>query len=202
MGKNSAKRIHLFALILLFVLQVMSGCARKDSHYITKEEFFTNFIFENGLTSEQYTDVDILNCEDGTACADVMVEWGLLPQDLAEKALQEPVTKETVTMVCANATFGLKTGNLADIKDAEDLRDPQVIADAYASGIVDLEDGGYFDGDKLMTAEACKEIEDRALEYTSSFHFEPNTEHTSSDGETKEQDDSDYTEGDIIVEFY
>lgn len=198
------KRLLCTALSILFVLQLLTGCApvkSDDEIYLTKGEFFAYFVYENGMTSEQYTNEDIQNCKDGSVEADIIAEWGYLPEDLAESSLKSTVTKEIVVMVCANATFDLKTGDPADIKDADLLKDPQLIADAYASDFFELENG-YFDGAEKMTFEACEEILNNAKAYAANFHFEANTEITETAEGVIEQDSSNYTDGDIVLEFY
>ena len=197
------KRLLCIVLSLVFVLQLLTGCASAktdDEIYLTKGEFFAYFVYENNLTSDQYSAEEILNCEDGSAEADVIVEWGYLPEDQAKDGLNKTVTKETVVMVCANATFDLKEGNTADIKDADLLKDPQLIANAYASGFFELENG-YFDGAEKMSFADCEEIMEKAREYTASFHFEANTEETEVAEGVFVQDSSDYADGDIVIEI-
>ena len=199
------KRTRLLAFILAMVLLLgmFSGCSapKTDENLIlTKGEFFAYFVYENAMTSEQYSSEDILNCTDGSVEADIITEWGYLPEELAKKDLKKPVQKEIVVMVCANATFELKKGNVSDIKDADLLEDPQLIADAYASGFFEL-DNGYFDGAQEMSFAACEEIMNNANTYIANFHFDANTEVTSLAEGVKEQDTTNYHDGDILVEF-
>ena len=198
------KRVICIVLSLVFMLQLLTGCSSKktdETLYITKGEFFAYYVYENGMTSDQYTAEDIQNCEDGSVEADIIVEWGYLSEDLAKKNLKKPVEKEIVVMVCANATFDLKRGNPADIKDSDLLNDPQLIADAYASGFFELENG-YFDGAEHMSFADCEAIMNKAKEYTADFHYDANTEITSTAEGVKEQDDSNYSDGDIVIEFF
>lgn len=198
------KRVLCVVLSVILILQLLTGCSSQktdETLYITKGEFFAYFVYDNNMTSSQYTAEDIQNCEDGSVEADIIVEWGYLPEDLAKKGLKKPVEKEIVVMVCANATFDLKEGDPADIKDADLLNDPQLIANAYASGFFEL-DNGYFDGAEQMTLADCEEIMDKAKEYTADFHYEANTEITSTAEGVKEQDDSNYSDGDVVVEFF
>ncbi len=198
------KRILCLSLSLIFVAQMMIGCSSKKTDeeiYLTKGEFFAYFVYENNMTSQKYSTQEIQNCEDGSVEADIIVEWGYLPEKLAKKNLNKPVEKEIVVMVCANATFGLKKGNSADIKDADLLNAPQLIADAYASGFFELENG-YFDGAQHMSFADCEEIMNKAKNYTANFHYEANTETTSTAEGVKEQDISNYEDGDIFVEFF
>ena len=197
------KRVLCLILSLLLMIPILSGCSSKkiDAQlYITKGEFFSYFVHENGLTSDLYTSEDIQKSSDGSVEANIIVEWDYLPENLALKDLKNPVEKEIVVMVCANATFDLKKGNVSEIKDADLLEDPQLIADAYASGFFELENG-YFDGAEHMSLVACEEIMNKALEYTANFHYEANTEVTETADDVLEQDDSNYSDGDIVLEI-
>ena len=171
-----------------------------DNLYITKGEFFSYFVYENNLTSQNYSQKDIENCEDGTVEANIIVEWEYLSEEQALKGLKSVVDKETVVTVCANATFDLVEGNVSDIKDAELLNEPQLIANAYASGLCDL-DNGYFDGAKKMSFSDCEDIINRTKEYTANFHYEANTEETETEEGVYEQNDDNYKDGDIIIQF-
>lgn len=198
------KQVFCMVLTLVLVTQMFAGCSSKktdDEIYLTRGEFFAYFVHEYGLTSEQYNASDIQNCEDGSVEADIIVEWGYLTEELATKNLKKTVDKETVVMVCANATFDLKVGNVADIKDADLLEDSQLIADAYASDFFELENG-YFDGAEKMSFAACEAIINKAKEYTADFHYEPNSEITETADGVIEQDSTNYTDGDIVIEFY
>ena len=75
------KRVICIVLSLVFMLQLLTGCSSKktdETLYITKGEFFAYYVYENGMTSDQYTAEDIQNCEDGSVEADIIVEWGYL----------------------------------------------------------------------------------------------------------------------------
>lgn len=196
------KRVLCLILSLLLAISILSACSSKKTDnqlYITKGEFFSYFVHENGLTSDLYTSEDIQKSSDGSVEANIIVEWEYLPEKIALKELKKPVEKEIVVMVCANATFDLKEGNVSDIKDADLLEDPQLIANAYASGFFELENG-YFDGAEHMSLAACEEILNKALEYTANFHYEPNTEVTETADDVFEQDDSNYSDDDIVLE--
>lgn len=198
------KRILCAVLSLLLVIPALSGCSSKktdDQLYITKGEFFAYFVHENNMTSDLYNSEEIQDCKDGSVEANIIVEWNYLPEKLATKDLKKPVEKEIVVMVCANATFDLKEGNVSDIKDADLLEDSQLIANAYASGFFELENG-YFDGAEHMSLATCEEIMNKALEYTANFHYEANTEVTETADDVFEQDDSNYSDGDIVLEIF
>lgn len=198
------KRVLCISLSLLFVSQMITGCTFKktdDTIYLTRGEFFAYFVYEYGLSSARYTSKEIQECKDGSVEAEIIAEWNYLPKDSASKNLKKSVDKETVVTVCANATFELKEGDPAKIKDADLLDNPQLIANAYESGFFELENG-YFNGAKYMSFADCEAIVENAKEYTANFHYEANTEITSTAEGVKEQDTSNYQDGDIVVEFF
>jgi len=197
-------RIISWALTLILLIQPLSGCSTKkndETLYMTKGEFFAYYVYENDMASEKYSSADILNCDDGSVEADIIVEWGYLTKEQAEKNLNKPVEKETVVMVCANATFDLAEGNVNDIKDADMLDNPQLIANAYASGFFELENG-YFDGAEKMSFADCEDMLNKAKAYAANFHYEANSEKTETAEGVLEQDTTNYSEGDILIEFY
>ena len=197
-------KILCCVISLVLLLQTFSGCSPQktdDTIYITKGEFFAYFVYENNMSSEKYSTEDIQNCYDGSVEADIIVEWGYLTENQARKNLNKPVQKEIVVLVCANATFDLRKGNVADIKDADMLDEPQLIADAYASGFFELENG-YFDGAEKMSFADCENILNKAREYTANFHYEANSEKTETAEDVIEQDTTNYVDGDIVIEFY
>jgi len=201
---KNLKRALSMLLILIFVLQAFAGCSPKKTDeeiYLTKGEFFALFVYEHNMTSTKYSADEIQNCQDGSVEADIIVEWGYLTEKQAKRNLKKIVTKEIVVLTCANATFGLKEGNVSSIKDADLLDNPQVIADAYASGFFEL-DKGYFDGATKMSYAACEEIIDNARQYTADFHFEPNTEKLETAEDVAVYKKEDYVEGDIVVQFH
>lgn len=198
------KRFLCLLLSVLMLLGTLSGCSSKKTDeeiYLTKGEFFAYFVYENDMTSDIYTYEEIQSCLDGSVEAEIIVEWGYLSEEKALKNLNNPVTKEIVVMVCANATFDLKEGNIADIKDADLLEDPQLIANAYASGFFELENG-YFDGAEKMTFAECEEILERAGDYTANFHYEANEEVYEIEDNIITYDGIDYNDGDIVVDFF
>lgn len=201
---DKLKRMIALLLAMLMVLSLFAGCASEektdDEIYLTKGEFFAYFVYDNNLTSSKYTAEEIQNCMDGSVEADIIVEWGYLSEELAKDDLDDPVEKEIVVMVCANACIGLNKGDVSDIKDADLLEDPQLIADAYASGFFEL-DNGYFDGAAKVSFTECDEIMDAAKSCTASFHYEANTEVTEVSDDLFVQDDSNYQTGDIEIEF-
>lgn len=200
---KSFKKAVCIVLSLLFIAQLLTACSSKKTDadlYLSKGEFFAYFVHEYNLTSEKYTVDDIQNCEDGSVEGEILVEWDYLAEEQATKGLKKPVSKEIVVTVCANATFDLKQGNTSDIKDSDLLNEPQLIADAYASGFFELENG-YFDGAKKMTLADCDMIIENARNYTSDFHYSANSEITETDETVIEQDSSGYQDGDIIIEI-
>lgn len=197
------KRIVCMILVLASVLPLFAGCASSktdDEIYLTKGEFFAYFVYDNSMTSEKYTPEEILACEDGSVEADVIAEWGYLTQEQASEKLDKPVDKETVVTVCAKATFNLATGDVSDIKDAAMLKEPQLIADAYASGFFELENG-YFDGAQKMSFADCEQIMNNARIYTANFHYPTDTEILETAEDVAVYESADYEEGAVVIEF-
>ena len=168
------KRIACFALATVVILEMLAACGANSQTeseiYLTKGEFCSYYVYENSMTSQVYTLEDIENSKDGTVEAMILAEWGYLPEETATKDIKKPVTRETVVTVCANGMLALSTGNVETIKDRDLLDNPQLIADAYASGLIDLENG-YFNGAKKMSLEDCTAIMELAREIDAGFHF-------------------------------
>lgn len=198
------KRILCLALSLLFIVQLMTGCSSRntdDEIYLTKGEFFAYFVYEYGMTSKQHTAVEIQNCNDGSVEADIIAEWGYLTEKQAKKGLNKHVDKETVVAVCAANTNGLLEGDTSKIKDSDMLDNPQLIANAYASGFFELENG-YFDGAEKMTLADCEAIMQKSNDYTSDYHFEANTGVIEYSEDAKVLDETNFSEGDFVVESF
>lgn len=139
--------------------------------YLTKGEFFSLFVDEKNLSSNIHSNEDIRNCQDGSVEAEIIVEWGLLPEAMATEGLDEPVTKEIVVMVCANFAIGLSEGNIDEIKDNESLENSQLIADAYTSGFFELENG-YFEGQREMSYADCMDMMAKESNYSANYHID------------------------------
>ena len=168
------KRIVCFVLATVVLLEMLAACGANSQAeseiYLTKGEFCSYYVYENSMTSQIYTLEDVENSTDGSVEAKILAEWGYLPEETATEGIKKPVTRETVVTVCANGMLGLSTGDVEAIKDRDLLENPQLMADAYASGLVDL-DNGYFNGAKKMSLEDCTAIMDRARELDADFHF-------------------------------
>ena len=200
---NYLKRILCFLLALTSIIPLLAGCSSKktdDEIYLTKGEFLSYFVYENNMTSNVFTTDDIINSKDGSVEAKIVAEWGYIDIDSALDKLTKPVDRETVVTVCANATGHLKTGNTSSIKDADMLKNPQLIANAYASGLIELENG-YFAGASKMSFTDCEEILDKCRDYIANFHFEANTEKYEIADDAITFDPEDYHDGDIVIEF-
>ena len=198
------KKIICVLLALLIFLQAFTGCSSQKTDeeiYITKGEFFAYYVYEHGMSSQKYTPEEIANSENGEVEAEILVEWEYITEDQAKGGLKKPVEKEIVVTVCANATYGLVEGDTAQIKDADLLDNPQLIANAYASGFFELENG-YFDGTQKMTFADCEEIMQKANNYTADFHFEANTGEITFDESVHVLDDSNFEEGDFIIDSF
>lgn len=154
--KRFIKKIVSVMLVLILSLSCFSGCIETaDEAYMLKGEFFNAFInyfnySPEGATLEQMNDSDSYDIE-----AMTMEAWGLLDYDDANKKLTKPITKEIAVIACLNEVYLKKTGNIDDIKDADLCDHPQLVADAIATGITEL-DNGYFNGDEKLTYEECQ----------------------------------------------
>lgn len=169
------KRISCIVLAALMLLSTLSGCKSTksidDDSPITKGEFFAYFVYLNQMTSDKYTNEQILACKDGSVEAEVLYEWGYVSEKMASTNLDKEVDRETVVTVVANSMFDLKTGDTKSIKDSDMLENPQLIADAYASGLFELENG-YFNGAKKMSFNEVSEVINRATSYAANFHYD------------------------------
>ncbi len=198
------KRIICIVLSLVFMMQLLAGCSTSpktdETIYLTKGEFFAYFVYENNMSSKKFTADDIKNSKDGSVEAEIIAEWGYLTNDQATKDIKKHVTKEIVVMVCANATFDLKQGNTKDIKDADMLQNPQLIADAYASGFFELENG-YFDGEEKMSFADCERVWNNAKKHTTGVEYSSDSVSIEYAEGVKVQDSSNYSENDIIIDF-
>ena len=81
------------------------------------------------------------------------------------------------------------------------LDNPQLIANAYASGFFEL-DNGYFDGAEKMTLADCEAIMQKSNDYTSDYHFEANTGVIEYSEDAKVLDETNFSEGDFVVESF
>ena len=201
--KNFRRWISI-VLCLLSLLEILAGCAKApesdDKVYLTKGEFLSYYVYDNQMSSELFTQEEVNACEDYSAEAQIIAEWEYLTEEQATKNLDKPVTKEIVVTVCANAAFDLKTGDPSKIKDADMLADPQLMADAVASGFCELENG-YFDGEEKLSLPEVEQIMDNALEFAAGIHYEPVPDHIEMDDEVATQNTEDYQAGDIIIDF-
>lgn len=195
------KRGFCLVLSLVLMAQMLTGCSSKktdDEIYLTKGEFFAYFVYEYGMTSGRYSAEEIQNCKDGSVEGDIIAEWGYLAEKQTQTGLGKPVDKETVVAVCAANTYGLSEGDPSDIKDSDMLENPQLIANAYASGFFELENG-YFDGAAKMTLADCETVMQKSNDYTANYHFPANTGVIEYAEDAKVLDETNFSEGDFVV---
>lgn len=195
------KRGFCLVLSLVLMAQTLTGCSSKktdDEIYLTKGEFFAYFVYEYGMTSGRYSAEEIQNCKDGSVEGDIIAEWGYLAEEQTQKGLGKPVDKETVVAVCAANTNGLSEGDPSAIKDSDMLKNPQLIANAYASGFFELENG-YFDGAAKMTLADCETVMQKSNDYTANYHFPANTGVIEYAEGAKVLDETNFSEGDFVV---
>lgn len=168
-------------LAVIFVLSIVGGFLlvnhfknKEDIVYMTNEEFFTYYTQEMGLETKLYTEEEFANADIQMIMA-VLVENGCLTQDETNIDLTAPVTKETVVLICARGSDHLPTGDVKDIKNSKDLKEPQLIADAYKANFFELK-WGKFDYDTNMTVDEAKAVVTVAQNYNKLFVlFDDNT---------------------------
>ena len=165
-------------LVLVLLIGALTACGKLGSQeaadpYLTKGEFCAYYVREHAMTSQLYTKSELDSDMSGAVAASILAEWGYLTKENATENLSKPVTLETVVTVCTNSLLERKPGDASNIKNHEELEDAQLIADACASGLIELEDG-RFNGTKKMSFEECVELMDRAAEINASFHFGEN----------------------------
>lgn len=162
------KRIVSFLLAVLVLVPNLTACKDKEDSKITTGEFFAIFMEAAGLyyVSDEPSDDDI----GYQAEAQAMVDWGLLPEDQAFEDLNGNVTKETVLTVCLNNMYFVKEGSVDSLKDAKKCRDAQLMANAVATGLTELENG-YIDAKEQITRNECLEYITKSLEIESNSHF-------------------------------
>lgn len=166
------KRILSLILAVLVVLPTLVSCSSTENNTITTGEFYALFIEEAGLyyVSETPDEEDVgYDVE-----AQAMVDWGLMSEEDAFDNLYDVVTKETVITVCINNMYFVKDGDINSFKDAKLCNNPQLMANAVATGIVELENG-YLDAKEKMSKEDCLTIINKSLEIDSNSHFEDGT---------------------------
>lgn len=166
------KRILSLILATSILLLTLVSCSSTDNNTITTGEFYALFIEEAGLyyVSKIPDEEDIgYDVE-----AQAMVDWGLISEEAAFDNLYNIVTKETVITVCINNMYFVKDGDVNSFKDAKLCDNPQLMANAIATGIVELENG-YLDAREKMSREDCLKIINKSLEVDSNSHFEDGT---------------------------
>ncbi len=166
------KRILSVIIVVFMTFPMLTSCALFNSNGISKGEFFSIFIEEAGLyyisQTPEYEDIGY------DAEAQAMVDWGLLPEEIAFEELYDNVTKEIVITVCTNNMYFVKEGDVGSIKDADKCAEPQLIANAVATGITELENG-YFEAEEKLTREECIEYIHKSIEIDANTHFEDGT---------------------------
>lgn len=165
------KRALSIILALLTILPTLVSCGNTTGNRMITGEFYALFIERAGLyyVSEHSGEEVGYDAE-----AQAMVDWGLRAEEEAFDNLYDPVTKETVITVCINNMYFTKEGDVNSFKDAKLCNNPQLMANAVATGIVELKNG-YLDAKEKMTKEDCLKIIDMSLEIDSESHFEDGT---------------------------
>lgn len=165
------KKFISWLLVITTLFSMFASCGKDDTEYMIKGEFFNAFIkymnyYPLNATAEEMENADNYDIE-----AQTMIDWELLPEDIAKKGLDNPIRKEEAVLACLNAMYFKKTGNIDDIKDAKLCKYPQEMADAVANGIVSLQNN-YIDGRDKMTESEVEELLEATLKARTNNRFE------------------------------
>lgn len=166
------KKVISLILIIACIVTVFSSCSQTvEEKHLAKGEFFNIFLnsfnyYPDNCSLEEMNENNNYDVE-----AAAMVSWGILPEDEATKGLDSSITKEIAVLSCFNAMNIIKEGNIDDIKDADLCKHPQEMANAYATGIVELENG-YINGQEKLTLEECNALIEKTISLKTSSHYE------------------------------
>lgn len=167
------KRIIATILVVVLAFGCLSSCANTSASEknMIKGEFFSLIMSEMNLYPIDATWEEMENSNNYDIEADSIVKWGILPEEIAKKGLYSAVDKETVVLACLNSIFFKQTGNIDDIEDAKLCKYPQEMADAVATGIIELDKNNCINGKEKMSVEDCKAIIDTTLRCEANGHF-------------------------------
>lgn len=167
------KRIIATILVTVLTFGCLSSCANTSAaeKNMIKGEFFSLIMSEMNLYPIDSTWEEMQNSGNYDIEAESIVKWGILPEEMARKGLYSAVDKETVVLACLNSMFFKQTGNIDDIEDAKLCSYPQEMADAVATGIVELDKNNCINGKEKMSVEDCKAIINATLSCEADGHF-------------------------------
>lgn len=166
------KKVISLILVFVSITSIFSSCAKiVEEKFLAKGEYFNIFLnsfnyYPDDCTLEEMNENDNYDVE-----ADTMVSWNILSEDEATKGLDSAITKEVAVLSCYNALSITKDGNTDDIKDADLCKNPQEMANAYATGLVEL-DNGYINGQERLTLEECNALIEKTISLKASSHYE------------------------------
>lgn len=166
------KKVISLILVIACIVSVFSSCAQTvEEKHLAKGEFFNIFLnsfnyYPDDCTLEEMNENGNYDVEAAT-----MVSWDILSEDEATKGLDSAITKEIAVLSCLNAMTITKEGNTDDIKDADLCKHPQEMANAYATGIVEL-DNGYINGQEKLTLGECNALIEKTISLKASSHYE------------------------------
>lgn len=171
------KRIIAVFLTIVLMLGCFSSCANvsAEEKYIIKGEFFSLIMSKMNFYPINFTWEEMENSHNYDIEAQSMLDWGLLPEEIATKGLYRYVDKETVALACLNSIYFTVSGNIDDVKDAKLCKYPQEMADAVASGIIELDNNGCVNAKEKLTFEECEQIIDKTMSVEANGHFEEGT---------------------------
>lgn len=195
------KKFIAWLLVLTTLFCTFASCGKDDTEYMIKGEFFNTFIKYMNYYPLNATAEDMENAENYDIEAQTMVDWELLPEEIAKKGLEKPIRKEEAVLACLNAMYFKKTGNVEDIKDAKLCKFPQEMADAVANDIVSLQNN-YIDGRDKMTEQEVDELLEATLIARTNNRFEEGTGEVSFDEDSFVFDAADIADDAFYIEGY
>lgn len=195
------KKFIAWLLVITTLFYTFASCGKDDTEYMIKGEFFNAFIKYMNYYPLNATVEDMENAENYDIEAQTMVDWDLLPEDIAKKGLEKPIRKEEAVLACLNAMYFKKTGNVEDIKDAKLCKFPQEMADAVANDIVSLQNN-YIDGRDKMTEQEVDELLEATLKERTNNRFEEGEGEITFDDDSFVFDAADISDDVFYVEGY
>ena len=195
------KKFISWLLIVTTLFCSFASCGKDDTDYMLKGEFFNAFIRYMNYYPLNATAEDMENADNYDIEAQTMVDWELLPEEIAKKGLESPIRKEEAILACLNAMYFKKTGNVEDVKDAKLCQYPQEMADAVANGIVALQNN-YIDGRDKMTEQEVNELLEAALKARTNNRFEEGEGEITFDDDSFVFDAADISDDVFYIEGY
>ena len=164
----NTKKIIMAVVSVVLVLAIAIGLVAvlfnaNSEKYISKGQFYELLINNFNYYSLTHSKEKIAETPNYTLEAETMVQWDLLPENIATTNIDEPITREVAALACLNTLYIKKTGDVNSIKDADLCDYPQEMADALANGIITL-DNGYLDAKEKLTRDDCLKMLESTLD--------------------------------------